>query len=251
MKHLKIAGLCLVSLLVMSMAVSSTASAQVWEGCLEGGSTTKYENNKCAKAEPNGKFSWQEITNTDNVRGLGLTLRFVDKNAPLGRSEIVCPDSAEPIEEGTVGPGKFDKILRAKVLKPGNCIRVSGACKAGEVTKVEGIHLPWQTTLSRENSKILDTIENDGNGEPGWRIECNTLAGLQTDECESVEKKYEKTIMINELTGGVQLVRANFENRAEGKCSLGGAKAAELTGDAAILLANAKFEVSGIGLRVN
>ena len=60
MKSIRIAGLCLVSMFAMSMAVSSTASAApVWEGCLEGSTTTKYKDSSCTVAEAGGSAGWK------------------------------------------------------------------------------------------------------------------------------------------------------------------------------------------------
>jgi len=246
MKSIKIAGLCLVSMCVMSLAVASTASAvPIWEGCLETSTTTKYTSNSCVTAGA-GKWGWAEIANTDNVRGLGLTLRLKDTATGVA---VVCPDTAEPVETGTVGPGRFDRIETAEVIKPANCIRTEGLCPSLE--KVEGINLPWQTSLIEENGKIFDVIEaTEAGKEPGWRVRCSGV----TDECKSSGGRNEKTLMTNELTKGVQLVKANFQNAAKGNCTLAESKGqketAELTGDAAILLANAKFEASGVGLKV-
>jgi hypothetical protein len=246
MKHLKIAGLCLVSIFVMGMAMASTASA-VWEGCLPKGSTTKYENNKCVKAGAGGEFSWQEITNTDKVRSVGFTIKLTDAKTAIPTSAI-C--TAGGTGSGTVGPGEFDGIETVTLVEANKNCRGTGECKAERIEIVEGFNLPWQTKLSRKEGKVLDTIEGN-TGSPGFRIRCESIIGtIETDDCEEEAGKPESVRLTNELTGGVQLVLANFETAAGIRCSQGGAGAGEVGGTFAILLANAKGEASGIGLRV-
>jgi hypothetical protein len=248
MKHLKIAGLCLVSIFVMGMAMASTASA-VWEGCLPKGSTTKYENNKCVKAAAGGEFSWQEITNTDKVRSVGFTIKLTDTKAPISTS-VICTAGGEG--SGTVGPGEFDKIETAVQKEPLKNCRGTGGCKAEKVEEVRGVNLPWQTKLSRKEGKILDTIEEGTGGRPGWRTRCESILNtIETDTCTEEPNEPESAILKNELTGGVQLVLANFETARKANCTVGGAKAGEIGGTIAILLANANNEASGIGLRVS
>jgi hypothetical protein len=248
MKHLKIAGLCLVSIFVMGMAMASTASA-VWEGCLETSKTTKYENNKCVKALAGGKFGWAEITNTDNVRSVGFTIKLTDTKAALPTS-VIC--TAGGVGSGTVGPGEFDRIETAEQLEPKKNCRATGGCEPEKVEEVKGVNLPWQTRLSRKEGKILDTIEGTGNGPPGWRTRCESIIHTtETDTCTERTGEPESARLTNELTGGVQLVLANFETAVKANCTIGGESAGEIGGTIAILLANAKGEASGIGLRVS
>jgi hypothetical protein len=244
MKHFKIAGLCLVAMLMMGMAVSAaTASAApAWEGCLSGGSTTKYETSACVKASATGTFSWQEINNTDKVTVTGLTLTLRDTKAIGGSSAVQCV-GVENEGEGIVGPKNKGKITAAKVKNPKtNCRVIEGACKTlgGEVRGVTGVHFPWQTELFETEHKVLTKIEADGGGEPGWEVNCEGV----TDTCESEAGKPEQVRFENALSGGVSLVRGTFEKVFKAKCSVGGAKSGEVEGQLAVLLA------SGAGLRV-
>ncbi len=112
MKHLvKIAGLCLASIVVMGMAITATASAAapVWEQCSEGGSATKYSEHQCTTAEGSGKWQWNEVKGTEAVVGKG-TLTLSDTNATGGETTIQCSGT----EEGVVGPGKLDKVTKIK-----------------------------------------------------------------------------------------------------------------------------------------
>ncbi len=245
-KPLTIAGLCLAAMVVMSMAVSAaTASAaSVWEGCLEGSTTTKYESSSCVKALSTGKFGWKEITNTDKVTTTGFTITLTDTKTAAGRTTVICTAGGE--EVGTVGPGDFDRIEAAKVKEAKTNCRGTGGCKETGVEEVVGVHLPWQTKLSETEKKVLDTIENSGAGEPGWKVKCESILGKETDECESEGSSLlESAILENKLTGGVQLVSATFQKAHLAKCSKGGAKSGEVAGRGAILLS------SGAGLRVS
>ncbi len=248
MKHFKMAGLCLVAMLMMGMAVSavSASAAPVWEGCLEGSTTTKYENSKCVKALGTGKFGWKEIANTDKVTTTGFTIKLTDTGTPLQATSVICTKGGE--EEGSVGPGSADRITGAKVNSPATNCRATGDCEATGVEKVEGIHLPWRTTLSESGGKVKDTIENSGAGEPGWVTECTSiLGGKEKDECTSESTSTLESVNLeNKLTGGTeQLVLGTFAKAFKAKCSIGGAKKGEIEGQGAILLA------TGVGLRVS
>jgi len=250
MKSIKIAGLCLVSMFAMSMATTSTASANpVWEGCLEGANVTKYLNSHCVTLGA-GNFGWKEIGNTDHVVSVGFTILLTDTKATGGSSTIRCLAGGRG--SGTVGPGGFGRVELAFVENAKeNCERESGGCKAGEVEAIEAIHMPWQTKLSEKEGKILENIENSGNGEPGWKVKCNTLLGKQTDECESTpETGPEKAILEDKLVNGVQLVFGTGEGAVKQKCSQGGNNSGEAKGFGALLLATANNVATEVGLRV-
>lgn len=246
MKSIRIAGLCLVSMFAMSMVISATASAAapVWEGCLEGSTTTKYTTSSCVTAGA-GSFGWVEIKNTDKTTSKGFTLTLRDKEAPGGSSEIRC--TAENEAEGVVGPGNSGKITKAEVKNTKtNCTRLTGACEAGKVEKVVGAGLPWQTTLFETEKKVLTKIEADSASEPGWSIVCK-VAGLNvTDTCTSTGKKYEQASLENVLSGGVQLVLGKFTKANEAECTLSKKVSGQVEGNFSIALAT-----SGVGLRVS
>jgi hypothetical protein len=112
---------------------------------------------------------------------------------------------------------------------------------------VEGIHLPWQTKLSESGGKVVDTIENSGAGEPGWKTRCLAINGeKETDECTSESaEKLESANLENKMTGSELLVLATFAKAHKAKCSKGGKEEGEIEGQGAILLA------TGVGLRVS
>jgi hypothetical protein len=262
MKQLKIAGLCLASMLVMSMALAGNASAALipalWLVCLEGNSTTntKYEDSSCTK--PEGTGAWESVPLplgvSDTVRILGITLRLTDLSAgPLKeKSTITCPHPTEGggLIENRETEGKLHALIlikEAKVKTPETeCTRVSGPCKAGEIKKVEGRNLPWKNEIWETEKKFVSKIEPDGNGEPGWAVECETLLGAKTDVCTSAGGELEETSGINRVTGGVLLVLAEFLKVHKANCTEGGAKSGEVEGQIAILL----WKGNGLSLNI-
>ncbi len=123
MKHLQIAGLCLMALLAMSVVMAATASATphglVCSPATSGSSATKYSANQCAKAEAGGNWEWSELDTELPVRGRG-TLRFEDEIASGTTVTIIC--SAEGT--GRIGPGnsgKIETITEIKCEKGENC----------------------------------------------------------------------------------------------------------------------------------
>lgn len=248
LKSIRIAGVCFVSMLAMSMALAASASATPhWLQCVAGAekvSPTKYTTNQCTTAAANleGGWQWNEVTGTENIRSVGETLTLRDTS--LG-SAVQCVNGEN---EGSVGPGRFGRITTAKIPSPEtNCHTVEGACLASDVEVVEGIHLPWQTELTETEGKLLNTLKGTGSagGEPGWKIRCKTAAGKITDECESEVGHEEKLLLANKLTESVLLVLATFEQVHKAKCTKA-AEVGEVIGSIALL------QLSGAGgLRVS
>src|ERR1700689_1479072 len=109
MKRLiKIAGLCLASTFVMGMALAGTAQAK-WEQCATekaAAAATKYETNQCLKVQSGGKWAWQEVTGTEEVRIKG-SLKLTTTGVPIvGTVAVEC--SGESV--GAVGPGQLGRI---------------------------------------------------------------------------------------------------------------------------------------------
>jgi lysophospholipase L1-like esterase len=235
--QLQLIGLSLLAALAMSMALAATASAtkQVWEQCSEGGSVTKYTEHQCKAASGTGKWEWNEISGTEGVRLKG-TLRLKDTKVPvLGTAEIECNGESA----GVVGPGKLGKITEVKITAT-HCKAIK-VCE--EVKAFEARDLPWQAELYESEGKQHDKLIGDGKGEPGWKIECKTALGTQTDECLTETEKPESVLLENKLTNGELLVLATFQHLRKAKCSQGGAEAGEVTGGLAISKTN------GSGLR--
>jgi hypothetical protein len=196
MKHLKIAGLFLVSIFVMCMALAGNASAApLWLLCLEGTGLTKYSSNQCTAAEAGGK--WQSAGlpagKTDTIRIENITIRLVDKEAgPLKEKAAVKCDGAGIEGSGVIeGPNK-EVVKEVKIGKAKErCERVEGPCKSGEVESVEARDLPWKSELFETEKVVQERLEADGGGEPGWAVKCNTVLGSKTDTCTYEEGKNE------------------------------------------------------------
>jgi hypothetical protein len=245
MKRLKIAGLCLVSTITMGMALAgSAAAAPLWLVCLEGSNLTKYSSNQCTTAESGGKWQSQGLTTTDKVVGTSFTLTLVDTKTALGRTVIRCDFGGEG--EGTIGPGGGGVVETVKIKEPAkNCRGLEGGCESNKIEEVEGVDLPWQSTLFETEKEIIGRIEAGKNGEPGWAIKCKTVLGSKTDTCESEGGVWEEGRLENKLSGITLLVLGTNLKARKQKCTEGGAKSGEFEGQGAGLLA------SGNGLSVS
>ncbi len=223
MKHLKIAGLCLVAVFVMGMVVSASASAvaPTWEQCRTEKEPkeppTRWSDSKCSVASSTGSWQWEELKTTEQVSSQA-TLRLIDKKATGGLSEIQCGGT----DNGWIGPNKYDQITSISV-KASNCKRVAGLCITVEA--VEARHLPWQTELFETEGRIRDKITETGNGEPGWKVKCS---GVE-DECLTEAGKEGSTLESNEQATGVALGEFD-EKSGKAKCSIGGAGQGEVRG---------------------
>jgi len=239
-RNIKIAGLCLASMLVMGMALAGSANAAplLWLVCLEGTGLTKYTGSSCATlaGRPNSEPGWQSLGllpgQSDTVRILSFTITLTDTKATGGESKIRCLEHVT--SWGLIENSGKGKQFTAEVANPkANCAVIKGGCKAGEVESVKGAHLPWTTEVVEEGGKGLIQIVSGTGGEPGWTVRCNTLLGKQEDTCEGLEHAFAE----NQVTEGVLLVLAEFANLKKGKCSQSKAVSGEVEGKFAILLA--------------
>ncbi len=244
MKHLKIAGLCLVAAFAVSMVVSATASA-TWEHCTKGAvaGLTKWTDHNCSTASGTGEWQWKAINNTEEVRIKG-SLKFSDTKVPIvGTVAAEC--SGEWI--GAVGPGQLGRINKIEV-SAAQCRPLTNCEK---VEAVEAVHTPWQTEAYNTEGKHFGNLTTTG-GTVEWSISCKVLGIVKADECvqeEGVGKTLESILLENKATvvgSETQLlVLATFQHLQKAKCSIGGEKAGEVTGSLAILQAN------GWGLRIS
>jgi hypothetical protein len=254
MRYLKIAGLCLASMLVMGMTLAGNAAAgPLWLVCLEGPekvAPTKYTNHECNVAARNLEGVWQSLGlpagKSDTVRLRAFSLRLTDTKTAAGESSIECPGGGSKgwglIENVKVGIIKVATVEEASK----NCKRLSGGCEEGKIEEVNGIHLPWKTEIVEEGGELVSKIVADGNGEPGWEVRCHTLLGSKTDICETEgAANAERVKLLNGTTEGVLLVLAVFTQTHSAKCSEGGVGAGHVLGLVAVLLWN------GWGLSVN
>jgi hypothetical protein len=235
MKHLKIAGLCLVLMFVMGMALAGDASAALlWLLCLESTGLTKYEDNQCTKASGTGK--WQSLGlpsgGSDTVRLLGFSLVLIDKGVGVS---IHCPDVGSGW--GLIESGKLVvKIAEIKNPVAEGC-KLEGAfltCNSvSKLESIEAVHLPWTSEIFETEAKNLAKVKGTGGG-PGWSIRC---AGVR-DECIEATGKPEFAELLNGVTKGVLLVLARAESRGRQNCTVGGSEKGETQGVSAVLLWN-------------
>jgi hypothetical protein len=235
MKHLKIAGLCLVAMLAMSIAMAETATAAGWEQCTEGAATTKYATNQCKTAEATGKWAWQEAPagTPKTIRIKTSTLMLADTKTPLGELKVACALE----EEGPAGGG-VAKIERV-TFKSCRGVKV---CE-GEAT-VKAVDLPWKTEFFETEKKVLQTLQGTGVGEPGWNARCLGPLGTLEDECKTESEKREHLIDENRVTGIELLLLETFQETRKWDCTIGGTESGVIKGSKSILWAN------GSGLRV-
>jgi hypothetical protein len=232
MKYLKVAGLCLVSMLAMGMALAGNAAAALlWLLCLEGSGLTKYSSNQCTEASSTGK--WQSLGlpsgGSDTVRLLAFTLLLIDN----GASTVRCDDAGKGW--GLIENGKLI-IKVAEVPNPvaEGCEVEKNflTCETNKLTKISGVNLPWTSEMFETEGKNLANIKAPTGKKPGWAVTC----GGVTDTCE--EETPEFSELQNGVTKGVLLVLARFENKGIAKCSIGGTGKGEVKGLIAVLLWN-------------
>ena len=241
MKSIRIAGLCLVAVFVMSMVAAGTASAAPhWLVCLKwNNSPTRYSTSQCEKAETGGGFEWSELKGTEATVAQG-TLILETTNVPIvGEVVIECSGTGT----GSVGPGNLARTTSLKTEKctaGKNCEKIE---KSAEAT-----NLPWNTELLETEGVIHGTLRKGAGaaGPPGWRATCKVLGTEQKNECTS---ETGLVLFSNKNTPGVVgplLVLSDFQhpNPTLATCSVSGTKG-DLLGSSALLLA------SGAGLRVS
>jgi hypothetical protein len=242
MRFIRIAGLCLVAMVTMSMALAASASAAPhWLVCLAGTEKlppTKYTTNQCGEAAASnaGKWEWSEPQHTEKVIShASLTLSSEELGVTV---QVECTGT----DEGWIGPNGTGETT---------AIPVSGIkCKAGKnceklEKEAEPVHLPWNSELKETEGKIHATVRNSGAGNPGWRAACKViLKGVVENECTSNEGLL---VLENKNTpgnGAALLVLGVFTNKPRATCNHA-SEGGEVLGSTAFLLA------SGAGLRVS
>jgi len=246
MKSLKIAGLCLASMLMMSMALAGTAAAApLWLLCLEGteGSLpTKYTTNQCTTAAGSNKGKWESVSlgnKTDTVKAVALSLRLEDEKGELGAAVVVkCGEvkGGKGVIEGSNLIIREAKAPSAKTECEASGSGIFKVCKTSSLEAVEGVHLPWKVEISVSSGTYTGKIQPDGAGEPGWKVRCGGVEDIC--ESEGPGTLVETTGSAGTVSAGVLLVLAKFKEPNSGKCSVGGAKAGKVAGFTAVLLNN-------------
>jgi len=184
-KKARVWGLALVAVFMFSSIAAANASAAEW---LLNGSA---------------------ISTAVPTTGSG-TLRLTDtKGGAFGGSVTVeCSGTTT----GTAGPGKLDTTEKVTVS---SCKTVEGVC---ESPAARAANLPWKTELVTEGGVARDKILSDGNGAPGYEVECGFFGVRATDTCTSetgkplVEKnKSPVPIVFDEASGNANCSRGGSE----------------------------------------
>ncbi len=248
-KSLKIAGLCLASMLVMSMALAGNAAAVLlWLVCLQGSGLTKYTNSKCSEASSSGK--WQSLgvpSGTEiTVKILVISLLLRDSRTTIGEVVANCPNVGS-IGEGVIKANGEGEIRKAEYTAAGakNCKDEKGNCP--EFTLVKALNLPWVTNIEEgPNKEPLTTIKpHAGGGQPGWAIMCKVLFIEETDECTAAkEGEEEKATLAIKVSAGELLVLSLFEEKQKALCTQSKEKTGEVKGTVAILLPGGALSIN-------
>jgi hypothetical protein len=240
MRFIRIAGLCLVAVFVMSMVAAGTASAAPhWLVCLEWhNSPTRYTEHQCETASGTGGWEWSEPTHTEATRTAG-SLKLEAKSSLVGEIEVKCSG----LDTGWIGPNGTDQTTTVTTDK----CEAGTNCEKLEKT-AEAVNLPWNSELKETEGKIHDTLRNGGKGEPGYEVSCKVLGKVEKNICTGPGL----LVLENKDTPGnlaALLVLANFinPNNPKANCTAfsTGKETGNVSGSIAILLA------SGWALRVS
>jgi hypothetical protein len=167
-----------------------------------------------ASAAPQWTLNSLALTKSVPTTGSG-SLTLTDTNGFFGNTvSIVCTGTTT----GTAGPGAIDTTTTVAVT---SCKTDVGTC--GE-PKAEAVNLPWKTELSTVNGVVRDTIKSDGNGKPGYKVEC-TIGFRVSDTCTSEEGRPKVTL-------NTSPVPIEFDSESgNANCSLGGTGAGHVGGN--------------------
>jgi hypothetical protein len=248
MKSITTAGLCLVAMLVLSMALAASAmatNAPTVENqiCTKGGAEppTKYTTENCETASSAGEWNFRGINGTEKAVTVG-TLRLADTKVPIiGTVEVSCTGKGE----GAVGPGKFGRVNEIVEIK----------CTAGEnceeFKSVKPLNLPWQTENFETEKTIRSSITAVNGKGAGWSVTCKVLGITEEDECTTEKGTVGVALKFTPgfFTGTPRwLLLATFSNlkaSERAKCKVGGAESGRVLGSLAILrytIIGGKFE---------
>jgi len=208
MRNIKVWGLALSAMLLISGLAVANASAHQWT-----------DN---GAAIPVGT----------SVATIGHgTLTITDTNGFFGSTvSIECTGDTT----GTVGPGAADTTSTVTVTE---CKTDVGTCGSPSAS---AIHLPWKTELSTVGSPAIlrDTIRADGAGAPGYKVKCTIFGSTITDECSS-ERGQPK---VTSMTVPVNLEFDAGSGTAD--CTLGGKEAGHVRKSVDVTAAKAGHSIT-------
>jgi hypothetical protein len=206
MRNIKVWGLAFSALFLISgMAVANASAAPQWT--LNGVAITK--------AVPTTATGALTITDTNGFFGSAVG--------------VVCTVTTT----GTAGPGAADTTSTVTFT---GCITEDGTCGSPSVT---ADHLPWKTELATINGVVRDRILSDGNGAPGYKVECTIFGSRIADTCTS-ERLQPKVVALN--TSPVTLEFDAASGTLD--CTLGGAEAGHVRGDETVKSSSGTLTVS-------
>jgi hypothetical protein len=154
-----------------------------------------------------------EVINTAKTTTTSGELLLEDMTAS-GKPNIIC----NVLFEGTTGPGRTDSITKIKDSEGKTPLKCTDAAKiCNTPAEVTPIHLPWLTELLLVDGTFRNDITNSGAGEPGYKLDCNSILGLVEDQCEGTTS--------SEATNATEGVEETFNTETETlNCTQGGAK---------------------------
>jgi hypothetical protein len=235
MKYLKIAfGLALVAGLMAVTASSAMAQAR-WVTC-EKVKEGKWKNSLCTEAGA-GEWETKAETATSTVTSSG-ELELEDQ---VAGTAIKCKGSGTGwVANLSTGNGE-DGVT---TITATSCSFVkNGECTASDAVTAKARNLPWGTRLVETNGEVRDQIisgsrKEEGNGEPGWAVEC-TVDGIIkiSDRCEHSGNTV--GTLANRATGELE-EKFDAITKAEtmATCSVGGANSGLVNGTLTNKLSN-------------
>jgi hypothetical protein len=227
MKYLKMAfGLALL-VGVMSVVASPAMAVPRWVHCVKS-ETGKYSTGLCNAA--GSGWETKELVGTSEVTSSG-TLKLEDTGATGGAVEVECTgENTGWVANLTTGAGE-DGTTSITNLK---CVRVvDGECE--KVVEVKPRNLPWGSRLVEKGTEVRDELisgpkKEEGNGEPGWAVTCETILGNVTDTCE--RSGGTQNVRANRTTGKTEFLfdAISEEKKERATCSQGGKEAGRVGG---------------------
>jgi hypothetical protein len=212
MRHLKIFGLALMTVFLMSAGVSSSASAtfkKVWEvsECKkEASKIFLFTDSKCTQDSPTKVGEWEILW-----KEVGATPVAVDTTATLQLQSNGVEVECTGTDTGTVNQNGLDLTSTVTVS---SCTLLNGNGLCTSPVTAAAVDLPWHTQLVEVGTELRDLLSSDGAGNPGWKVKCNN--GL-TNTCTAADGT---TAVKNNVPNDT--VETTFDaSTEEAKCTLG------------------------------
>ncbi len=199
MKRVHIIGATLFALFTFCAVSVSTALAQETAQWLVDGATLALT---------------QEVNSDVTTNAEGILVE--DMNATL-KPDVLCLKIVKGLDSLNAN-GEGEEISF-------ECPEFESMTSGVTCSKVESINLPWLIQLvQKANGVYLTFYGSDGNGAPGWRIECSALGVKVTDTCTGEDMT---STDVNDTS--TEEIETDFsetdENEEEAdNCTIGGAR---------------------------